>query len=226
MTCGWNDQRKVEADPWVEGGWILSVGWNGVNLSAMWPVSRRRAVLGEGHFCGGWAGTCRIRPRRRWGGWLGGNSVSLISVMFVKSYWSASCASCPWWFDLMVGAEPEARAEWGLCHSRVSSLWDDPPSSYFLFSLSLCRPSWFRLLESPQIVLLRAGAFRQGDVVHSHLAAAASPTLSLQDHLVNSKEVFLFECFAIETAACDFFLYIRTQTRLLCGKKKSISNYA
>lgn len=104
MTCGWNDQRKVEADPWVEGGRILSVGWNRVNLSAMRPVSRRGAVLDEGHFCGGWAGTCGIRPTRRWSGWWGGNSVSLISVMFVKSYWSASCASCPWWFDHMMGA--------------------------------------------------------------------------------------------------------------------------
>lgn len=44
-------------------------------------------------------------------------------------------------------------------------------------------------LESPQIVLLRAGAFPQGDVVHSHLAASASPTLPLQDHLGNSSNV-------------------------------------
>lgn len=96
----------------------------------------------------------------------------------------------------------------------------------FSFSLPLCRPSCFRLLESPHIVLLRAGAFRQGDVVHSHLAAAASPTLSLQDHLVNSKQVFLFECFAIETAAVIFFfLYIKKQTRLLCGKKKLCMTY-
>lgn len=101
------------------------------------------------------------------------------------------------------------------------------PLRVFPFSLPLCRPSWFRLLESPQIVLLRAGAFRQGDVVHSHLAAAASPTLSLQDHLVNREEVFLFECFAIETAACDFFYICKdTKKTPLWKKKKSISNYA
>lgn len=52
-----------------------------------------------------------------------------------------------------------------------------------LFFSMLCQ------LESPQIVLLRAGAFPQGDVVHSHLAAPASPTLPLQDHLENSSNV-------------------------------------
>lgn len=50
MTCGWNDQRKVEADPWVEGGRILSAGWNRVNLSAVWPVSRRGCCVRWGTF--------------------------------------------------------------------------------------------------------------------------------------------------------------------------------
>lgn len=45
------------------------------------------------------------------------------------------------------------------------------------------------LLESPQIVLLGAGAFPQGDVVHGHLADPASPALPLQDHLGNSSTI-------------------------------------
>lgn len=68
------------------------------------------------------------------------------------------------------------------CHNRVTSLWDDSPS--FAFCL-------ISQLESPQIVLLCAGAFPQGDVVHSHLATSASPALPLQDHLVNSSKAHI-----------------------------------
>lgn len=38
-------------------------------------------------------------------------------------------------------------------------------------------------------MLLGAGAFPQGDVVHNHLADSASASLPLQDHLVNSSNV-------------------------------------
>lgn len=38
-------------------------------------------------------------------------------------------------------------------------------------------------------MLLGAGAFPQGDVIHSHLADSASPALPLQDHLANSRTV-------------------------------------
>lgn len=38
-------------------------------------------------------------------------------------------------------------------------------------------------------MLLGAGTFPQGDVVHSHLAHSASAALPLQDHLVNSRNV-------------------------------------
>lgn len=56
-----------------------------------------------------------------------------------------------------------------------------------------CRPAEFCVLESPQVVLLCTGAFRQADVVHGHLAAPASPALPLQDDLVNSRKCH-FHC--------------------------------
>uniref|UniRef100_A0A3Q2G5D4 Uncharacterized protein n=1 Tax=Cyprinodon variegatus TaxID=28743 RepID=A0A3Q2G5D4_CYPVA len=50
-------------------------------------------------------------------------------------------------------------------------------------------PSLFFQSESPQIVLICAGAFPQGDIIHSHLSTSASATLPLQDNLVNSREI-------------------------------------
>lgn len=57
-------------------------------------------------------------------------------------------------------------------------------SLFFTFSFTFATV-W--RLESPQIVLLGAGAFPQGDVVHSHLANSASAAFPLQDHLANSR---------------------------------------
>lgn len=41
-------------------------------------------------------------------------------------------------------------------------------------------------LKSPQTVLFCARAFPQGDVIHRHFTAPASPTLPLQDYLGNN----------------------------------------
>lgn len=73
-------------------------------------------------------------------------------------------------------------------HGKVTSSPVAPPS----------RPAGSKGLESPQVVLLCAGAFRQADVVHGHLAAPASPALALQDDLRRNTSVhvakYCFQC--------------------------------
>lgn len=73
-----------------------------------------------------------------------------------------------------VSCKGRVEAEWGY-HNRVKSL---------VFLLCYCQS------ESPQIVLLCAGAFPQSDVVHSHLSNLAPPTLPLQDDLGNSSNMY------------------------------------
>lgn len=77
----------------------------------------------------------------------------------------------------MVIVEPQQSHIKSSCSSHF--FWDPSPPG---------RPAEFSVLESPQVVLLCAGAFRQADVVHGHLAAPAPPALPLQDDLVNSRK--------------------------------------
>lgn len=83
------------------------------------------------------------------------------------------------------------RGGWGMVigelgHGRVTSRRVAPPSRLIFFPLSAAQLG-SAVLESPQVVLLCADAFRQADVVHGHLTAPASPALPLQDDLVNSR---------------------------------------
>lgn len=84
------------------------------------------------------------------------------------------------------GRERE-RGEGGSQQSPFSLRW---VSLLFSFCLAL-----FCQSKSPQIVLLCAGAFPQGYVVHGHLSAPASPALPLQDHLMNSSKMRHTEVF-------------------------------
>lgn len=79
------------------------------------------------------------------------------------------------------------RGEGGSQQSPFSLRW---VSLLFSFCLAL-----FCQSKSPQIVLLCAGAFPQGYVVHGHLSAPASPALPLQDHLMNSSKMRHTEVF-------------------------------
>lgn len=85
------------------------------------------------------------------------------------------------------------------------------------------------VLESPQVVLLRAGAFRQADVVHGHLAAPASPTLPLQDDLVNSRKgCVLPNAFQFSIASLNIFFWCGTEYERGCTtatQAKTISHH-
>lgn len=84
------------------------------------------------------------------------------------------------WRDAGVGCmSVTGQAKWGVFTTESLLLEMMLPLSFFALV-------W--RLESPQIVLLGAGAFPQGDVVHGHLADSASPALPLQDHLGNSRK--------------------------------------
>lgn len=94
--------------------------------------------------------------------------------------------------------------------SSCSSLLFDffPPSAAQLGSA---------VLESPQVVLLCAGAFRQADVVHGHLAAPASPTLPLQDDLVNSRKgCVLPNAYQSSIASLNIFFWCGTEYERGC----------
>lgn len=75
-----------------------------------------------------------------------------------------------------MGVQSESAPPWALSSLHFSRS----------FSLHLCL-SLLCVLMSSQIVLLSAGTFSQGDVIHGHLSAPAAPALALQDHTLKSR---------------------------------------
>lgn len=143
-----------------------------------------------------WVGTCSVSERRltaccrgyahdiRWSLFIHGQSTKITRLFWQMHNFSDSVRS------MAGGWSAGAEADWGTVTTE-SLLFEIIFILVFLFfflCLSLLCQS-----ESPQIVLLWAGAFPQGDVIHGHLAYPASPTLPLQDNLLNNNTVHIEE---------------------------------